>query len=117
MLTQVESSLDENGIATITLAGRFTLGSSLGLADLTIKQCIDTQGARKLVFDLTGITFMDSAGLGLIVYTQGRMQDLGGQVRVAAPAPQVMKIFQMTRTDAILQIDPDLKTSVEKLKI
>lgn len=117
MLTQTEISQDENGIAIVTLAGRLTLGNSMNVADSKINDCIDSQGARKLIFDLTGITHIDSAGLSLIVFTHARLKLMGGQLRLAGPTPRVMQLFQVTLAERILQIDPDLQTSVEKLRV
>lgn len=115
MQMQTDISQDEDGVVLVKLAGRFTLGD-MSVADSQINQWIESQGARKLIFDMTGITHMDSAGLALIVRMNGKLQGLGGQLRLAGPNPRVMHVFRMTCTDGILQIDPDLPSSVDKLK-
>lgn len=115
MLTQTEISYEENGVAIVRLSGRFTLGSSMSLAESKINQLIEAQGIRKLVLDMTNVEHVDSAGLGLIVYMQGKLQELGGQIHLAAPNGRVMQLFQMTHTEKLLQIDPDVQTSLAKL--
>ena len=116
MQMQTNISQDEDGVVLVKLAGRFTLGDSMSFAQSKISEWIENQGAKKLLFDMTEVTHMDSAGLALIVQMNGRLQGLGGQLRLAGLNPRVLQVFRMTCTDGILQIDPDLTSSVEKLK-
>ncbi len=116
MQMQTDISQDEDGVVLVKLAGRFTLADGIRLAESQIDQWIESQGARKLIFDMTGVTHMDSAGLALIVRMNGRLQGLGGRLRLAGPNPRVMQVFRMTCTDGFLQIDSDLPSSVEKLR-
>ncbi len=74
------------------------------------------RGVRKLVLDLTHVDFVDSAGLGIIMRIYGEMSDRGGQFRISGPHEQVRRLFDITRTSAILAVDDDLVTSVKKLQ-
>jgi anti-sigma B factor antagonist len=116
MLTHTDIHQDENGIAVVKFSGRFTLGSSMSLAQSKIDQLIDQDGVRKLVFDLAEVEHIDSAGLGMIVYTRGKLHQLDGKLRLAAPNERVRQMFKMTHTDDLLDIDPDALSSIEKLK-
>ena len=50
---------------------------------------------RKLVFDLNGLEFMDSSGIGLIIGRYKLMARRGGSVAVACPGRQIDRIFEM----------------------
>jgi len=102
-------------ITGVSCAGRFTLGTRLSELEGMINSMLE-KGARKLVLDLTNVDFVDSAGLGIIMRIYGEMAELGGQFRIAGPHEQVRRLFDITRTSAILPVDPDLITSVQKLQ-
>lgn len=116
MATQTDISQD-NGIATVRFTGRITLGSSLSLAESQINQLIENQGTRKIIFDLTNVDYIDSAGLGFIVFMHGKLQEKGGQLRLAHPNSQLLDLFRMTHTYTLLQIDSDSRQSTENLKV
>ena len=53
-------------------------------------------GVRRLVFDLNGLEFMDSSGIGLIIGRYKLMARRGGSVAVRGPGRRVDRIFQMS---------------------
>lgn len=52
-------------------------------------------GAKKLVFDLKGLDFMDSSGIGLVIGRYKVMAQRGGSVAVRGPGARVDQIFRM----------------------
>lgn len=52
-----------------------------------------------LVLDFSGVGFMDSSGVGLILGRQRRMQALGGSVRVQHPHEAIKKILQLAHIE------------------
>lgn len=115
MILETEVFQFEPDITGISCAGRFTLGTRLSETEAMIQTMLD-RGVRKLVLDLTHVDFVDSAGLGILMRIFGEMEERGGHFRIAGPREQVRRLFEITRTAAILPLDPDLITSVQKLK-
>jgi anti-anti-sigma factor len=105
----------EPDITVISCAGRFTLGTQLRLTESMINTLLQ-KGARKVVIDLTHTEIVDSAGLGILMHVFGEMEQLGGSLRVAGSNQRVANLFQITHTNGILALDPDLMTSVKKLQ-
>ena len=58
---------------------------------------------RKVVFDFNSVTFMDSAGIGLIIGRYKFTNMLGGKLEVANLTQSVKKIFEMS---GILKLIP-----------
>lgn len=56
---------------------------------------IDDTGARRLIFDLKELTFMDSSGIGLIIGRYKRMRRRRGSVAVFGADARIDKIFKM----------------------
>jgi anti-sigma B factor antagonist len=60
--------------------------------------------SRKLVIDLSGVTFVDSAGLGALVGGIRRTRDHGGQVAVACSRPVLVRLLETTGFDRIVTV-------------
>jgi anti-sigma B factor antagonist len=95
----------------VKLSGRMTLGMRLREVESRIDG-VTGNPATKLILDLSGVDYADSAGIGLIMILFGKMKTHGGQMRVVAPNASLLSLFQRTCIDSILSIDPDLATAL-----
>jgi anti-anti-sigma factor len=102
------------GIAVITLSGGLTLGTSLKIVDSQIQATI-ADGVTRMVIDMTDVEYVDSAGLGMLVYTYGTLNEKKGALRLCGVTPRVMALLQMTKTDVLLAIDQDRQDSMAAL--
>jgi anti-sigma B factor antagonist len=100
--------------AVITLSGHMTLGTSLKVADSQINGAI-SDGVTKMVLDLTGVDYMDSAGLGMLVYVYGAMREKSGTLRLCGVAERLRSLLQLTKTDTFLPIDASREESLAEL--
>jgi anti-anti-sigma factor len=67
---------------------------------------------ERLILDLSGIDYLDSAGLGVLMILYGNMKIRGGQLRLVAPGAKVLDVLRLTHTDSILNIDPNLEAAL-----
>ena len=60
------------------------------------------QGQRNLVLDMSQVHFMDSSGLGAVVFI---MKHLGhsGRLHICSVTPSVMAVLKLTRMDRVLK--------------
>lgn len=58
-----------------------------------VEQAIDAALPRKLVMDLSGVTFMDSSGIALILRAQQRMQLTEGSMLVCNVPEQARRVL------------------------
>lgn len=100
--------------AVITLSGHMTLGTSLKVADSQINGAI-SDGITRMVMDLTGVDYMDSAGLGMVVYVYGTLREKTGTLRLCGVAPRLLSLLQLTKTDTFLPIDLSREESLAAL--
>ncbi|MBO9376396.1 anti-sigma factor antagonist [Sphingomonas histidinilytica] len=63
---------------------------------------------RKLVLDLSRVSFMDSTGLGALVSLL-KMLGGNGAMAVAGVQPPVRKLFEMTRLDSLFRLTPNVE--------
>lgn len=79
---------------------------TVAIAGQLKQQIKDTLGndACILAFDLSSVDYMDSAGLGALVFAFKRAKELGGSVRVHQPQKRVKDLMFMTNMDQVFQI-------------
>jgi anti-sigma B factor antagonist len=60
------------------------------------------QGQRNIVLDMTDVNFMDSSGLGAVVFI---LKHLGhkGRLHICGVTPGVMAVLRLTRMDRVLK--------------
>jgi anti-sigma B factor antagonist len=97
--------------AVFRLTGRMTLGKRLREIESKISE-VANHGIHKLILDLSGIEFLDSAGLGVLMILYGNMKVRGGQFRLVAPRAKVLEVLKMTHTDSLLNIDRNLEAAL-----
>jgi anti-sigma B factor antagonist len=101
--------------AVVTLVGSLTLGTSLKIADTQIQSLISS-GVSHIVLDLTGVNYVDSAGLGALVHTYGLTQQSNGSLRLCGVQKNLAAMLKMTRADAFLPIDPTAEASLAAIE-
>lgn len=62
---------------------------------------------RRLLLDLGRLTFIDSAGLGMLVRLLRRVRDMGGDLVLVRATPSTRKLFRMTGLDALFVFAED----------
>jgi len=104
MPLNVEIEKLPDGVAVVTMQGQLTLGLNLKLADSQVHAAI-AEGANKLVFDLTDLDYIDSAGLGMLVFTYGTLNEKGGTLRLCGVASRIASVLKLTKTDELMGMD------------
>lgn len=102
----------EPDITVIEISGRVTLGKESGQIETLILKALN-EGARKLVLDLSQVTYIDSTGIGIIAYCFGKISQKGAQASIAGAKGLVMEIFKITRLENVIRFFPDTKSACE----
>jgi anti-anti-sigma factor len=83
----------------ITTAGEIDLTTCPALRRATL---VTPLGGRTLQMDLSGVTFMDSSGLNLMLQLRERLIAEGGQIVVTGLQPRVEYVLRLTETYELL---------------
>src|SRR5262249_33100603 len=63
-------------------------------------------GAHRLWLDLSGVTYLSSLGIGLLVRFQKELSRLGGSLKVINPSERVRDVLTVVRLHAMLVGEP-----------
>jgi anti-sigma B factor antagonist len=86
--------------AVLAVNGRLDLASA-GLFRAAVGHAVD-DGTTRLVVDLHHVHFIDSSGLGALLGAFRMARDADGDLRIAAPIPDVLDILTLMRLDRVL---------------
>src|SRR3989442_15028836 len=75
---QLVQAVDRTGIAVLHVQGRLDAHATQKL----IARCIEVQaGSKRLVLDLSGVTFLSSNGVGAMLMLTEQFRERGGDIR------------------------------------
>lgn len=69
-----------------------------------------------IIADLTELTYLDSTGLGILVGTAKKCRQAGGDLAVACARRNLLRIFQISGTQEILNVVPDVEAATARLE-
>ena len=59
-------------------------------------------GCRRIVVDLKDTAFLDSSGLGALVWASHRLHSAGGALEVVNPGERIARVMKITGVDRLL---------------
>jgi anti-anti-sigma factor len=74
------------------------------------------QQGRKLVLDLSGVSSMDSAGIGELALLQTWAQGQNVALKCAAPTPLVRTLLDLTNLDSVLDVHSSLNEALASFR-
>lgn len=95
----------------VEIAGKIVAGPECAQIEWLIADLL-SQDEKKIVFDLSGVTQIDSTGVGIIVMCFGKVKKAGGDLRVAGARGIVEEVLKMTKVDRIIVLYPTTAAAV-----
>ena len=107
----VISEAKDKDVSVIALKGRLDAGSAKSVLE-GVKKLVE-QDRLKIILDMSGVEFIDSAGVGILLASYRAVDAKGGGVKICAIQNQVESIFGLTRLSEFFEIFRDC-ASAEK---
>jgi anti-sigma B factor antagonist len=100
-------SIDRHGeLSVATIHGDVDANSAPQLRTYLDAEIV--AGCRFMVVDLTGVGFLDSSGLGVLIGKVKRVRNVGGWLRVVCSEDRVLRVFSITGLDKVIDIVPTM---------
>ncbi len=71
------------------------------------------QQAKKLVLDLSGVSSIDSAGMGELALLHTCSQGQNRSLKFAGASPLVSDLLELTNLDSVLEVYPTVEAALE----
>ena len=94
---------DHGDQAMINVGGEIDLATSPQLQAVLV--VLVDRGLHQLIIDLDQVSFLDCAGIGMLVDARRRVQEHGGSLKLVRPAPLVRRVLEVTGMTAVFPID------------
>ena len=104
METQIERR-DGGEVPVLAVHGQLDFDSAPNLR-LALVEAIDENPEQRVVVDLEGVDFIDSAGLGVLVGGLKRARSYHGQLVLVATGRSVIRVLELTGLTRVFEIHP-----------
>ena len=102
---------DREGVIVLDMKGRITVGKEATALREKVAE-LTSAGNHNLVFNLAGVDFIDSTGLGALVMCVTSMRKLGGNVKLVNLNKRNIELLVMTRLATAFEIFTDEQDAV-----
>ena len=85
---------------TVVLDGEIDIATAPAIRRLLM--AATSGGDIHLAVDMSGVTFIGAAGIGVLVAAANRAREAGGSLSLLAPSPQVRWLLDVCHLDGIL---------------
>jgi len=73
-------------------------------------------GTRALVLDMSGVEFIDSTGLSVLLNGLRRVTRADGRMALVISNPTVLRLFEITKLDSTFDIQPTREAAIERVQ-
>jgi len=102
-MLEIQTKQVQPDITVLEVAGKIILGRDCKHLEWTTENLL-RENRKKIILDLTGVTHIDSTGIGIIVMSAGQVKNAGGQLRVACPEGHVEQVLRLTNVDKVVPL-------------
>ena len=103
------------GVLVVAPRGRLDTTTSPDL-EKRLQGHVDA-GVRQLVLDLSGIEYISSAGLRVLLLVAKKLRAAGGEVVLCALGPAVRQVFELAGFLSIFPIEPSRTAAIERAAV
>ena len=80
-----------------------------------LRRFVTRDKPKKMIVDFSGVKFISSQMLGLLVDLWRKMTEYGGIVLISGIVPQLNRVFKITNLDKIFDFYPDAESALKTL--
>ena len=96
------SDFQTDGVPVLAVQGEIDVATAPQLRERLL--ALADRNHAVVVVDLTGVSFVDSTALGVLVSGAKRLRSGGGDLRLVVTEPHIAKVFAITGLTEVFQI-------------
>ena len=99
-------------VTVADIAGKLTLGEASGIFRDAMRD-LTTQGQKKILLNLSGVSYMDSSGIGELVAAYTTVTNAGGKLKLLNLTQRVQSPLQSTKLYTVFEVFEDETAAVK----
>ena len=106
---------DVDGVHVVQMEGQVRISTQNDFKDY-LDQLSHNFGAATVLLNMTGVSYMNSAGIGIIVDSFKKFREKGGRLTMCNLSPDILRLFEVTKLNRFIEIFEGETAAMEKLK-
>lgn len=102
------------GVLVFEIKGQIRI-STQGECKEHFNRLMQENNSKTAVLDMSGVGYMNSAGIGMVVECFKKFKENGGRVALCGLTPDITKLFEVTKLDRYIEIYRDQEEAVRML--
>lgn len=102
---------DRDGTIVVAVSGEVDVATAPDLRE-HLASIAESGDGRPVVVDLSGVTFIDSTGLGVLISTRKRCEDDARPLAIVIVEPRILKVFEITGLTELFAIYASLDAAM-----
>lgn len=107
---------EKNGIIIAALQGQIRISTQNIFMD-QMNQVFDAYGKRTVILNMESVSYINSAGIGILVDTFKRFRDNDASFILCGLSPDILKLFEVTKLSRFIEIYPNVEEAMKKLMV
>ncbi|MFN0111664.1 MAG: STAS domain-containing protein [Blastocatellia bacterium] len=99
-------------VTMLDLIGKITIGDGSVQLRESIG-CLLDAGRNRIVLNLTGVSYVDSSGIGELVSSLTTTKNNGGKLKLLNPPKKIKDLLMITKLLTVFEIHEDEQTAIE----
>jgi anti-anti-sigma factor len=106
----------EGAVAAVSfMATSISDSKGITAASKRVKEFIEENHPRGLVFDFANVKFFSSQILGVLLNVRAELRSCGGEVVISSIEPRLHRIFTITNLDKVFRFFPSREEAVKAI--
>jgi anti-sigma B factor antagonist len=91
-----------DGVTVLACSGRITFGEEAGALRESLKNTLSS--TRQVVLNLSGVSYIDSGGLGTLVGVYSSARAAGADIKLTGIGPRLRDVLQITKLVTVFEV-------------
>ena len=105
---------DVNGVTVVSCNGRITFGDEAMTLRESLKKILAS--SRQVVLNLSGVSYIDSGGLGTLVGVYSSARAAGADIKLTGLGQRLRDVLQITKLVTVFEVYETEQQAIEAFK-
>ena len=103
------------GVAVISLEGNMMGGPDASALNEQLHELVGKKQTN-VVVDLSGVSLINSTGLGILINSLTMIRGVGGELKLACPSEKILHLLEVTKLHKVFDIHKTVASAVQGFK-